>query len=186
MPKAKPLDLTKVTIKPLSKDTVVNQFCCGKKPIDRFLKNKAKKCQRRLEFRTFCAHLEESPLCIGYYALQVGSDSVDDLPEKNKQTYIRNYTAFPAINLAFLGVHEDYKRQGLGEHLLMDVFLRVAQLSKHVGFFALTLQSLDEDSTAFYESLKFTAYSENLNPPKMLYPLEDILTLVNGSNLPPS
>ena len=163
----------------------MNQFYCGKKPIDRFIRNKAEKCQKRLEFRTFCAHLENSPLCIGYYSLQVGSDSVDDLPEKNKQTYIRNYTAFPAINLGFLGVHEDYRRQGLGELLLMDLFLRVAELSKHVGFYALTLQSLDADSTAFYESLKFTIYSENLDPPKMLYPLEDILTLVGKSDLQP-
>ena len=66
----------------------------------------------------------------------------------------------------------------------MDVFLRVAELSKHVGFYALTLQSLDKDSTAFYESLRFTIYSENLDPPKMLYPLENILTLVSGSDLP--
>ena len=41
----------------------------------------------------------------------------------------------------------------------------------------LTLQSLDDDSTAFYKSLNFAVYSENLKQPKMLYPLTDILTL---------
>ena len=183
MLRKKPLDLTQIVIKPYCEETAVNQFCSGKKPIDRFLKNKAKKSGRRLEFKTFCAHIESSPLCIGYYALQVGSDSVADLPEENKNNYLKNYTAFPAVNLSFLGVHEDHRRQGLGSHLLMDVFLRVAEISKHVGFYSLTLQSLDDDSTAFYKSLKFTVYSENLDPPKMLYPLEDILTLVKKSGL---
>jgi hypothetical protein len=40
---------------------------------------------------------------------------------------------------------------------------------------------LDADSTAFYQSLNFTVYSENLRQPKMLYPLADILTLVRGA-----
>lgn len=183
---SKPLDLTKVTIKPFSQRTVVNQFSCGKTPVDRFLKNKARKCEARFEFRTFCAHLEGANPCIGYYTLQVGSDSVNDLPEKGKSTYLRNYTAFPAITLAFLGVHDAYRRQGLGSYLLMDVFRRVAEMSTHAGFYALTLQSLDKDSTAFYKSLSFTVYSENIEPPKMLYPLEDIITLVNRGKPSPT
>jgi hypothetical protein len=73
----------------------------------------------------------------------------------------------------FLGVEESIQRQGLGEFLLMNVFDRVANLSEHAGLYALTLQSLDDASTAFYESLNFTIYSENLKQPKMLYPLAD-------------
>jgi hypothetical protein len=53
-------------------------------------------------------------------------------------------------------------------------------ISDHAGLFALTLQSLDDQSTAFYESIGFRAYSENLKQPKMLYPIEDVLTLVRG------
>jgi ribosomal protein S18 acetylase RimI-like enzyme len=159
---------------------VVNRFCCGKRPLDQFLKNKAKKAIRRHEIRVFCAHLEDSENVLGYYALQVGTDSVAELPDANKDNYLRNYVAFPAIHLAFLTVFETVRRQGLGQHLLMDVFSKVAQLSDYAGFFALTLVSLDDDSTAFYKSLNFTIYSENLKQPKMLYPLVDILTLVRG------
>jgi len=64
----------------------------------------------------------------------------------------------------------------------MDVFSKVAQISEQAGFFALTLVSYDEESTAFYRSLNFTIYSENLKQPKMLYPLADILTLVQGQD----
>lgn len=98
MPKAPHrLDLAQVEIRPFdSAVTVVNRFACGKKPIDQFLKNKAKKAGRRMEHRVFCAHLGASPFCIGYYALQLGSDSVSEIPGGDK-TYLKNYTAFPAV-----------------------------------------------------------------------------------------
>ena len=177
---ALPLDLAKVEVLPFSDRAVYNRFGCGKKPLDQFLKNRARKAVKRLEHRVFCAHLDSSPNVIGYYALQIGSDSVSELPNANKDNYLKNYVAFPAIHLSFLAVTEEYRRQGLGEYLLMDAFSKVAAISEHAGFFAVTLQSLDDDSTAFYRSLGFTEYSENLKQPKMLYPLEDILTLVNG------
>jgi hypothetical protein len=112
----------------------------------------------------------------------VGTDSVAELPDANKSTYLKTDVAFPAIHLNFLAVHEDVKRQGLGQHPLMDVFSKVARLSDYVGVYALTLVSLDDNSTAFYKNLNFTIYTKNLRQPKMLYPLADILTLVRGSD----
>ena len=67
---------TIVNIKPFADETVVNRFSCGKRPLDQFIKSKAKKSVRRHECRVFCAHLGDSETVIGYYALQVGSDSV--------------------------------------------------------------------------------------------------------------
>jgi ribosomal protein S18 acetylase RimI-like enzyme len=176
-----PLDLTRITIEPFSDRAVVNRFSCGKRPLDSFLRNKARKAADRREHRVFCAYLDQSPNVIGYYALQLGNESVSELPDVNKDNYLKNYVALPAVNLSFLAVDSQYRRQGLGSHLLMDVFARVAAVAEHAGFYALTLTSLDEDSTAFYRSLNFTIYSENLKNPKMLYPLEDILTLVGVS-----
>lgn len=173
--------MTKVEIRPFSDEAVVNRFSCGRRPLDQFLKNKAKKAGRRLEHRVFCAYLDGSPNVVGYYALQIGTDSVDDLPEVNKDNYLKNYVAFPAVTLTFLAVHEQYQRQRLGEHMLMDAFTKVAAISDNAGFYALTLISLDDDSTAFYKSIGFTIYSENLKQPKMLYPLGNLLALVRGT-----
>jgi hypothetical protein len=75
----------------------------------------------------------------------------------------------------------EIQRQGLGGHLLMDVFAKAAAISEYAGFYALTLTSMNADSTAFYESLNFRIYSENTKLPKMLYLLEDILTLVSAN-----
>lgn len=175
------LDLTRVTIEPFSDRAVVNRFSYGQRPLDSFLKNKAKKAVTRCEHRVFCAYLDGSPNVVGYYALQLGTDSVSELPEANKDNYLKNYIAFPALSLSFLAVDSQYHRQGLGEYLLMDVFERASAIADHAGYYALTLVSLNEDSTAFYSSLKFRVYSENTKLPKMLYPLEDILTLVRGA-----
>lgn len=173
------INLTEIVVRPYSGETVTNRFSCGRRPIDQFIKNKAKKADRRFEQKTFCAHIGLSNICVGYYSLQLGTDSVSDLPG-GKDTYLKNYVAFPAVHLSFLGVHEEYRRQGLGQFLLMDAFTKVANISDHAGFYALTLQSLDADSTAFYASIGFAAYSEHVTQPKMLYPLEDIITLVRG------
>lgn len=173
------MNLERVAIRPFCAETVVNRFDCGVAPINNFLKNKAKKAERRCEHKVFCAHIDDSPNVIGYYALQVGSDSVNELPDRNKNNYLKTYVAFPAINLSFLGVASDYHRQGLGPYLLMDAFSKVAKIAECAGFYAITLVSYNDESTKFYKSLNFTVYSENLTQPKMLYPLEDLLTVVN-------
>jgi hypothetical protein len=176
------LNLENVTIRPFCTETVVNRFDCGVDPINKFLRNKARRAEKRNEHKVFCAHLDGSSNAIGYYALQVGSDSVNELPDRNKDNYLKTYVAFPAVNLSFLGVASDYHRQGLGSYLLMDVFSKVGKIAECAGFYALTLVSYDEKSTAFYKSLNFSIYSEHLKQPKMLYPLEDILALISKSD----
>jgi GNAT superfamily N-acetyltransferase len=176
-PAKRTLDLTRVEIKPLSHDTAANRFCCGATPIDRFLKNKAKKAEKRHEYKTFCAHVDESQVCIGYYSLQIGTGKVAELP-KEPQTYLTssNQESFPAVNLAFLGVDEQYQRQGLGRNLIMDVFSRVENIATSAGLYALTLTSYDDKSTAFYKRIGFEVYVESRQP-KMFYPIEGIIIL---------
>ena len=182
MPAKQNLDLTKIEIRPLSRDTAVNRFCCGKEPIDRFLKNHAEKAERRFEYKTFCAHLEGSLICIGYYSLQIGTGKVADLPN-TRNTWLSTWdkeACFPAVHLAYLGVQEEYHRQGLGEYLIMDVFSKVERISQSAGLYALTLVSLDANSTAFYKSLDFTVYEDG-SQPRMLYPIAGVIDTINAA-----
>ena len=121
--------------------------------------------------------MDDSDNCIAYYALQVGRDAV---PENSglKGSYVGVYDYFPAIELTFLGVQREYQRQGIGEYLLMDAFQKVAEVAKNVGFFAMTVLSADKSSDDFYKSLQFEPYSEHNGQQKLLYPIQDILTLV--------
>lgn len=168
-----------LSVRPFNKQVVLNRFDCGELPIDRWLKNKAKKSCDRHEHRVFFAYAGENPFPIGYYALQLGSESVDALDEKPSNYLQKNYTAFPSVHLAYLGVHSQYQRQGIGSFLLGDVFDRVYQISEHAGLYALTLQSISEHSTKFYEKLGFRAYTKS-STPKMLIPIQAIRDIVEN------
>lgn len=172
------LDLTKVEIASYSSALVFNRFGCGVTALDRFLKNKAKDCVKRYEHKVNVATLNGSPNCIGYYALQLGSDNIPEDYKQKNPGYISGYTAFPAVHLSHLAVHVDHQNQKLGRYLLQHVFEQVASISESAGFFALTLQSYDNNSTAFYKKLGFEEYSEGSGQPKMLYPLVNILKLL--------
>ncbi|MEL7223996.1 MAG: GNAT family N-acetyltransferase [Cyanobacteria bacterium J06576_12] len=172
------LDLLAVEIVPLDGTISVNSFDCGAPPLNKFLKNRAKKVTRRFESSVFCAVIGTQKRCIGYYALQVGSDTLPPGNKRKRQDFSKEYIAFPAITLQWLAVDERVQGQGLGKYLLMNIFERLAEIAKQVGFYALTLQSYDERSTRFYRGLDFEEYSEGGTHPKMLYPLQRIIKLV--------
>lgn len=178
--KTPPLDLSAVEIRKFSSSSIVNQFDSGRKPIDQFLKNKAKKYVRRYECMVYCAHVGSSNTVIGYYSLCVGSDAVSDLM-RNDSTYVKYRASFPSIHIHYLGVTQKYQRQGLGSFLLMDAFEKVRAIADYAGLYALTLQSLDANSTAFYRRLEFEIYTEDEEQPKMLYPIKNIISLVDGA-----
>jgi ribosomal protein S18 acetylase RimI-like enzyme len=167
-------------IYPFDKARVRNTFECGRRPIDVWYKNKAKKCAERLEFAVFEAVRTDDKNVVGYNALQIGSESLSALDNK-PDDYTKNYTAFPAVHLAFLGVHSKCQRQGIGTTLLSDVFDRVVKVAEHAGFYALTLQSLDINSTRFYEGLGLQPYAGQKENPKMLIPIRTIRNLVTAT-----
>lgn len=168
----------RVRIVPFQRDRLRNTFECGRRPVDNWYKNKAKKCVDRAEFRVFEA-LGERDRVVGYYALQIGNESMDALAN-TPDDYTKNYTAFPAVHLAFLGVQQTLQRHGIGTALLSDVLDKVYQVSELAGLYALTLQSLDADSTAFYRSIGFAAYSDHPTAPKMLMPIRTVRELVEA------
>ncbi|MBX9930476.1 MAG: GNAT family N-acetyltransferase [Methylobacterium sp.] len=168
-----------VIIESYQRDRPRNFFECGRRPIDNWYKNNSKKCFDRVEYRVFEAIFPATGRVVGYYALQIGNESMAALPSKPAD-YTKNYTAFPAVHLAFLGVHRECQRKGVGTALLSDVFDKVYQISEIAGMYALTLQSYDEESTAFYSSLGFEPYSDSKASPKMLMPIRTIRALVEG------
>jgi GNAT superfamily N-acetyltransferase len=178
--KTPPLDLSAVEVRKYTSTSVVNQFDSGKRPIDQFLKNKAKRHVRRYECMVYCAHIGSSPNVIGFYSLCVGSDAVSDIM-RNDNSYVKYRASFPSIHIHYLGVTQQYQRKGLGSFLLMDAFEKVRAIADYAGLYALTLQSIDESSTAFYKALEFEIYTEDETQPKMLYPIKNIIALVDGT-----
>lgn len=155
----------------------INRFSCGRPQIDRFVKNYAKKAEKRLEHRVYVAMNGPDTCPVGFYALQLGSESLDVF-DSRPDDYIRNLPAFPAVHLSFLGVRSDVHRRGVGRFLIADVIAKAYEISDHAGFYALTLVSLDDESTKFYKGLGFVPYSTRTAMPKMLLPIGVVRRLV--------
>lgn len=136
---------------------------------------------KRAEIRVFTVHKDGTDRAIAYYAMQLGSESTEAL-ETSPDDYTKNRTAFPAVHLAYLGVQADIQSQGVGSLMMADVFDRVYAISQHVGFYAITLQSINASSTIFYERLGFRKYAGSDDSPKMLLPLRTVIELVNQNS----
>ncbi len=164
------IDLTTLEFQRFNSDLSLNKFDCGHTSLNRFIKNKnkAKKDERRFRQRVFIAKLETSLDCVGFYALRLGSENALK-PSAER--------GFQSVHLTHLAVDHKYQGQGIGRFLLMNVFDQVACISDYAGFDALTLQSIDANATAFYESIGFKTYEAG-SQPKMLYLLTDVLMLV--------
>lgn len=108
--------------------------------------------------------------------MQVGSDAVPET-RKHQKSYVGTYASFPAVSLKFLAVDRRYQSQGLGKLMLQDVFVKTATLAEYVGFYALTVEAIDEETAIFYAKLGFEEYVSGKQP-KLLYPLQDVLKLM--------
>lgn len=167
------LDLNTVTVQRLDNTCIYNAFDCGIGSISKFLRSKALRATERSEHVVYVALAPSSMRCIGFYALQVGSDAVPENRE-HKKTYLGSgsYSSFPAVELTYLAVDVSVQQQGLGGYLLQDAMEVVYALSEQVGLYAMTLQSLNKSTTKFYETRGFQRYSEaSGREPKLLYPI---------------
>ncbi len=67
--------------------------------------------------------------------------------------------------------------RGLGELLLRDAMLRVANLWQHVGFRAMAAHPLDDDAAQFYRRFGFTLVPDT-QPALMLLPMQKLLEAI--------
>jgi GNAT superfamily N-acetyltransferase len=173
------ISIEQLNVRAFGSDVNFSAFDCGRRSINAFLKNVASKVSKRGEYTVFTVHEKSEkillPSVLGYYALQVSTDSADSLSEK-KTSYLKHYSYFPAIELSYIGVHGECQRQGVGQFLLMDVFRRVSIVSEHVGFYALLLTALDAEAKNFYLSLGFHEYPDSTGM-RMMLTLREILDL---------
>jgi GNAT superfamily N-acetyltransferase len=135
-------------IEPLDRSHERADFCCGKEPLDRFLKTLVGQYQRKRLGRTFVATAVGAKKVLGYYTAATGSFALDALPAAARKGLPRH--PLPTAHLGRLAVDLSCRGQRLGETLLFH-FLRTAlQVSEQLGVFAVDLWALDDEAAAFY------------------------------------
>jgi GNAT superfamily N-acetyltransferase len=128
-------------------------FCCGKDPLDNFLKNLATQYEKKRIGRTFVATRLGEKKVVGYYTSAAGSFALDALPTARRKKLPRH--PLPTVHLGRLAVDVTCQGQGLGEILLFHFLRQALAVSAELGVFAVDLWALDEQAGRFYRKYGF-------------------------------
>jgi GNAT superfamily N-acetyltransferase len=165
-------------------------FDCGDDEINDFFLNDAVLHKRELLAESYVYEYKDSPVAL----VSIQNDSVrfDDDENKERQKFGKSlslpfpkrYKSIPAVKLGRIGVHKNYKRQGIGSNLLtyckrlfvtdnrtgcrlitVDSYIKRMSFYENNGFILFPNQSLDikaeDDTIIMYCDLK--PYANQLN-----------------------
>ena len=131
------------------------KFTCGKILLDNYLHKQASQDIKRKISVCFVL-TDDNNNVKGYYTLSNDSIPQDQLPEKIKKKMPASYVNLPTTLLGRLAIDVNYKRQGLGELLLLDALKRSFDISSEsIGSMAIVVDPIDDDAISFYEKYGF-------------------------------
>jgi GNAT superfamily N-acetyltransferase len=130
------------------------EFCCGKAPLDEFLRSLVSQYEKRNLGRTYVAVAEGERRVYGYYTLASSAVAFAQVPPKIARKLPRH--PVPVALLARLAVDRAAQGQGLGVELLMDALRRCRELAAVLGIFAVEVLAIDDEARRFYEKYGFT------------------------------
>lgn len=147
-------------IRPLDRQHGLGAFSCGEDRIDNYLRLNAWKEQKAHRMRVFAVTIKGELTVVGYYSLTfiVWNEEVVET-ERAKSKLTRSGAAIPAIYLAKLGVTDGHKRQGIGEALVRDAFIRSIAIANNAAISTLTLDAISEAKAKWYEKLGFERFA---------------------------
>ncbi|HVV95170.1 MAG TPA: GNAT family N-acetyltransferase [Hyphomicrobiales bacterium] len=160
-------------IEPLTKAHKRSDFTCGNDRIDRYFREAVLQDVRRKFATCFVAGEIATGRIAGFYTLSSSNVPLNEVPEALTKKLPR-YPTVPAVLIGWLGRHNDYAGQGLGEVLLFDAIKTVA--TAPIGAHAIFADAVDDKAAAFYAAFGFTP---PIGRPRTLYlPLATALTLL--------
>lgn len=160
---------------PLAPEFAVENFSCGKPPLDEYLIRHALHAQRANTARTFVA-LRGSRV-VGYYSLAAASVEPKNAPSRVVQGAGRY--PIPLTLLARLAVDESEKGDGLGKALLKDAMKRFLVAHEQVASRALLVHAVDAEAQAFY--LRFGFQTAPFNPLHLYLLPKDMLRALRSA-----
>ena len=161
------------TTEPLAKRHKRDDFSCGADPLDRYLKTQASQDMRRGVAAPYVAAPYDNTV-IAYYTLSAFKIDLPDLPEGERKKLPR-YPDVPATLLGRLAVDQNYRGQGLGEHLLLHALKRSYDLSSAIASYAIVIDAKDDAAIAFYQHFNFLQFPERTD--RLYLPMKQVAKL---------
>jgi GNAT superfamily N-acetyltransferase len=145
----------------LSADHNVDNFNCGKEPLDLFLKKHARQNERKGSSRTYVTCPESDPVrVVGYYSLVYASVLREKAPAAAQKGMPPKYE-IPVMLLARLAVDAAYRppaqKLGLGTALLKDALLKAVEAANIAGMRAMLVDAIDDEAMTWYRQFGFVS-----------------------------
>jgi len=142
-------------IEPLGEKHNRAAFSCGVDARDSYLHKQAGQDARKRAAVPFVATPDGQTIA-GYYTLSQYATALDAIPEEVAKRLPR-YPMVSATLLGRLAVSVEFRRQGLGETLLMDALHRCLASSQQIASAAAIVDAKDESAVRFYKKHGFIA-----------------------------
>ena len=144
--------MTALRIEKLQRSHKIDDFDCGREPLNRFLSRYAFQNQQAESSQTYVA-LAGEPV-VGYYTLVVGEVAYESAHQRLTKGLARH--PGPIMLLARLAIERSWHGKGLGNGLLKDAIQRTVQAADIAGIRAFAVHAKDDDARSFYEHFGFT------------------------------
>jgi len=153
---------------PLTAEHDLDDFDCGEKSLDDWLKQRALKNESRFS-RTYVVCNGKS--VVAFYCLSAGAIEREKAPSKLK----RNAPdSIPVSIIGRLAVSRNFAGRGLGADILSDALRRIAVASQSIGIGAVLVQAKDVRAKKFY--LACAEFIEHPVDSRTLYlPIETVV-----------
>ncbi|MBI4563543.1 MAG: GNAT family N-acetyltransferase [Planctomycetes bacterium] len=151
-------------------------FDCGERALDEFLKKFARQNQDRDISRTFIAVRGTAPKVLGYYTVSAHSIEASRLPPEMVRRFPRY--PLPVVHVGGLAIDRSTQGQGLGEILLWDALKKAVLASDLVGVHAVEVMANTFQARRFYEKYGFVPIPED--PFHLILPLATARKLIQG------
>ena len=150
------------------------RFDCGSVPVNDWLRTKARQSQQK--------HLSSTKVLVdgtriaGFYTLAYGHVRMDQLPEDIARKLPD--TLIPVAVLAWLGVDNNFRGQGLGDRLLAHALVQAHGAAQIIPFVGVVIDCLDDAAKAFYRRYDFDEFPGH--PMKLLVSRAQLDTLAGA------
>jgi GNAT superfamily N-acetyltransferase len=139
---------------PLGKHHRLDQFACGERALDEWLKRHARGAQASDSARVFVTTLADGETVVGYYALAAAQVAPEDATARALKGQPRA-RPLPAVLLARLAVDQAHQGGGLGRSLVQDVLLRCVEAADAIGARVLLVHAKHEAAKVWYMQYDF-------------------------------
>jgi predicted GNAT family N-acyltransferase len=148
-----------------------SNFCCGQKPLDRYIIQQASQDLKKRIASTYVLLKPPDNMVIAYYSLSAYTIHIENL-ETAFAKGLPKYPRLPATLLGRLAINQGQQGQKLGALMLMDALRRSLEISQQVASLAVVVDALDQSAVTFYLKYGFRQFQDQ--PMKLYLPMKSI------------